>query len=48
MQFQHTSFKNEVPMAAATSTISITLPHGIYSYDDIVNPAQIRQIWAVG
>jgi hypothetical protein len=48
MQFQHTSFKNEVPMAAATSTISITLPDGIYSYDDIVNPAQIRQIWAVG
>ncbi|RAW22083.1 hypothetical protein PC110_g21475 [Phytophthora cactorum] len=35
MQFQNTSFKVEVPTAATTSTISITLLDGIYSYDDI-------------
>jgi len=35
MQFQNTSFKVEVPTAATTSTISITLPDGIYSYDDV-------------
>ncbi|GMF18603.1 unnamed protein product [Phytophthora lilii] len=35
MQFQNTSFKIEVPTAATTSIISINLPDGIYSYDDI-------------
>ncbi|EGZ20672.1 hypothetical protein PHYSODRAFT_494112 [Phytophthora sojae] len=35
MQFQNTTFKIEVPTAATTSTISVSLPDGIYSYDDI-------------
>ncbi|RAW21008.1 hypothetical protein PC110_g22549 [Phytophthora cactorum] len=35
MQFQNTTFKVEVPTAATTSTISITLQDGIYSYEDI-------------
>lgn len=35
MQFQNTTFKVEVPTAATTSTISITLPDGIYGYADI-------------
>ncbi|GMF34228.1 unnamed protein product [Phytophthora lilii] len=34
-QFQNTTFKVEVPTAATTSTISISLQDGIYSYDDI-------------
>ncbi|RAW23813.1 hypothetical protein PC110_g19756 [Phytophthora cactorum] len=34
-QFWNNSFKIEVPTAATTSTISITLPDGIYSYSDI-------------
>ncbi|GMF36999.1 unnamed protein product [Phytophthora lilii] len=34
-QFQNTTFKAEVPTAATTSTISISLQDGIYSYDDI-------------
>ncbi|EGZ11134.1 hypothetical protein PHYSODRAFT_459623, partial [Phytophthora sojae] len=35
MQFQNTTFKIEVPTAATTSTISVSLPDSIYSYDDI-------------
>ncbi|RAW25027.1 hypothetical protein PC110_g18557 [Phytophthora cactorum] len=35
IQFQNTTFQVEVPTAATTSTISITLPDGCYSYDDI-------------
>ncbi|RAW24850.1 hypothetical protein PC110_g18728 [Phytophthora cactorum] len=35
IQFQNTAFQVEVPTAAVTSTISITLPDGYYSYDDI-------------
>ncbi|GMF57613.1 unnamed protein product [Phytophthora fragariaefolia] len=35
IQFQNTTFKIEVPTAATTSTISVSLPDGIYSYDDI-------------
>ncbi|RAW38145.1 hypothetical protein PC110_g5624 [Phytophthora cactorum] len=34
-QFYNNSFKIEVPTAATTSTVSITLADGIYSYDDI-------------
>ncbi|GMF65917.1 unnamed protein product [Phytophthora lilii] len=34
-QFQNTTFKVEEPTAATTSTISISLQDGIYSYDDI-------------
>ncbi|RAW21860.1 hypothetical protein PC110_g21154 [Phytophthora cactorum] len=34
VQFWNNTFKIEVPTAATTSTIQITLPDGIYSYDD--------------
>ncbi|GMF14354.1 unnamed protein product [Phytophthora fragariaefolia] len=34
-QFQNTTFKLEVPTAATTSIISVSLQEGIYSYEDI-------------
>ncbi|GMF66342.1 unnamed protein product [Phytophthora lilii] len=34
-QFQNTTFKIEVPTAAATSIVSVNLPDGIYTYADI-------------
>ncbi|GMF39273.1 unnamed protein product [Phytophthora fragariaefolia] len=34
-QFQNTTFKLEVPTAATTSIISVSLQDGIYSYEDI-------------
>lgn len=35
MQFANNTFSLEVPTAATTSTISVTLPNGLYSYLDI-------------
>ncbi|GMF20498.1 unnamed protein product [Phytophthora lilii] len=45
-QFWNNTFKIEVPTAGTTSTVSVSLPDGIYSYTDINRSIQTALVSA--